>query len=122
LGKAKKGCEVLAFGLNYFKLVKLRWNFMEKVLFSALGIYLLAVNLAAFALMGLDKGRAKKNRWRIPEKTLFLPAVLGGALGGVAGMRVFHHKTRHWYFRWGFPALLILQCAAAGWLWWKLGR
>ncbi|NBI68921.1 DUF1294 domain-containing protein [Pseudoflavonifractor sp. 60] len=77
-----------------------------------LGLYLLAVNCAAFALMGADKGRAKRGAWRISEKALFLPVLLGGGLGGTLGMRVFHHKTRHWYFRFGFPLLLVLQLAA----------
>ena len=77
---------------------------------------LAAVNLAAFALMGLDKRRARRGDWRISEKALFLPAVLGGALGGLLGMRVFHHKTKHWYFRFGMPALLIVQIILAGWL------
>ena len=85
-----------------------------------LGLYLLAANLAAFLLMGADKGRARRGGWRVPERTLFLPAVLGGALGGTLGMHIFHHKTRHWYFRWGYPLLLILQLAALGWL--MLGR
>ena len=71
--------------------------------------WLLLVNLIAFALMGLDKGRAKRGRWRISEKALFLPAVLGGSLGAIAGMRLFHHKTKHWYFRYGLPALLAVQ-------------
>ena len=71
--------------------------------------YLLCVNGAGFLLMGLDKRRAKKNAWRIPERTLFLPVIFGGALGGVAGMRLFRHKTRHWSFRLGMPAILILQ-------------
>lgn len=91
---------------------------MEKALGQLLGLYLLAVNLAAFALMGLDKGRARRGAWRVSERALFLPAVLGGALGGVLGMRAFHHKTRHWYFRWGFPLLLALQLAGLGWLAW----
>ena len=82
---------------------------MVKELWQLLGLYLLAVNLAAFLLMGMDKGKAKKNAWRIPEKTLFLPVLLGGGLGGVLGMRTFRHKTKHWYFRFGFPLLLILQ-------------
>ncbi len=79
-------------------------------------LYLLAVNMAAFALMGMDKRRARKGAWRISEKALFLPALLGGALGGTLGMRVFRHKTRHWYFLFGFPLLLLLQLAAwAAW-------
>jgi uncharacterized membrane protein YsdA (DUF1294 family) len=92
---------------------------MEAWVWKLLGLYLLAVNAAAFILMGVDKRRAKRERWRIPEKTLFLPAVLGGALGGVAGMRLFHHKTKHWYFRYGFPLLLLFQAAALGWLIWR---
>ena len=78
--------------------------------------YLLLVNLAAFFMMGADKRRARKGRWRLSEKALFLPAVLGGALGGVLGMRHFRHKTRHWYFRFGLPALLLLQAAGLCWL------
>lgn len=93
---------------------------MGKELWALLGLYLLAVNLAAFILMGVDKRRAKRDRWRIPEKVLFLPVVLGGALGGVLGMRTFHHKTKHWYFRFGFPLLLVLQLALGIWMVWKL--
>ena len=75
--------------------------------------YLLLVNLTAFVLMGLDKRRARRERWRIPEKTLFFPAVLGGSVGAIAGMYLFRHKTRHWYFRLGLPALLLLQVGLA---------
>ena len=89
---------------------------MKQALWQLLGLYLLVVNLAAFLVMGLDKRRARRGAWRISEKALFLPAVLGGALGGLAGMRVFHHKTKHWYFRWGFPLLLTLQLVGLGWL------
>lgn len=85
-------------------------------LWQAAAGYLAAVNLAAFALMGLDKRRARRGAWRISEKALFLPAVLGGALGGLLGMRVFRHKTKHWYFRFGMPALLIVQVILAGWI------
>ena len=77
----------------------------------AWGWYLLLVNLLAFLLMGLDKGRARRGAWRIPEKALFLFPLLGGALGGLLGMRLLHHKTRHWYFRWGFLLLFLLQLA-----------
>ena len=78
--------------------------------------YLLLVNLTAFVLMGLDKRRARRDKWRISEKTLFLPAVLGGSLGAILGMRLFHHKTKHWYFRYGLPAILILQVGLVVWL------
>ena len=65
----------------------------------------------------LKKGRRKwRSVWRVPERSLFLPALLGGALGGVLGMQVFRHKTRHWYFRFGFPLLLIVQLAGLLWL------
>lgn len=92
---------------------------MSKELWQLLGLYLAAVNLWAFCAMGVDKRRAKKGDWRLKEKALFLPAVLFGALGGLIGMRVFRHKTRHWYFRWGFLLLLVLQLAALGWLVWR---
>ena len=93
---------------------------MVKELWQLLGLYLLAVNAAAFCLMGADKRRARRGTWRISEKALFLPAVLGGALGVLLGMRVFHHKTRHWYFRFGFPLLLALQLALGVCLIWRL--
>ena len=84
---------------------------MSAELWQMLGLYLLAANLAAFVLMGLDKRRARRGSWRLSEKALFLFPVLGGALGGLLGMRAFHHKTKHWYFRWGFVLLLLLQLA-----------
>ena len=86
---------------------------MTKELWQLLGLYLLAANLTAFCLMGRDKRRARKGAWRISEKTLFLAAVLGGALGGVLGMKVFRHKTRHPKFSVGLPVILAAQCAAA---------
>ena len=78
-------------------------------------VWLLSVNLAAFALMGADKYRARRNMWRIPEKTLFTVAFLGGTPGAILGMRLFRHKTRHRRFRYGLPALLAVQLAAASW-------
>ena len=78
--------------------------------------YLLAVNLAALCVFGLDKRRARRDEWRIPEKTLFLLALAGGSIGALAGMCIFHHKTRKWYFRFGIPAILALQLLAALWL------
>ena len=65
--------------------------------------YLAAASTAGFLLMSSDKARAKKGSWRIPEKTFFGVALLGGTPGCLAGMYLFHHKTRHWYFRWGIP-------------------
>jgi len=78
-------------------------------MFPILLVVLTVMNLLAFALMGIDKMKAKSGAWRIPEKTLFLVTALFGALGGTLGMKVFRHKTKHWYFKWGFPALLVMQ-------------
>jgi uncharacterized membrane protein YsdA (DUF1294 family) len=75
-------------------------------------IYLLIMNLIGFALMGLDKRKAQKQLWRIPEKTLFLASLLGGSVGTLTGMYFFRHKTKHWYFVVGMPLILILQIAA----------
>ena len=79
---------------------------------SYLFIYLAAVNVIAFAAMGIDKAKARAGKWRIAESTLFALAALGGTLG----MRAFHHKTKHKEFRFGFPALLGVQCAAVVYL------
>ena len=72
-------------------------------------IYLLVINLLGLFAMGLDKHKAKKGKWRIPEKTLFLVALLGGSLGTTIGMHVFHHKTKHWYFKFGMPLIFVIQ-------------
>lgn len=79
----------------------------------ALGFYLIAVNFLAFLLMGADKRRARKGARRIPERTLFLFPLLGGSLGGIAGMGMFRHKTLHRAFRLGLPAILAAQAGAA---------
>ena len=79
-------------------------------------IYLVIINLIAFLLMAMDKSRARKHQWRIPEKTLFLSAILGGSIGAIAGMYTFHHKTRHWYLVIGMPAILLLQVVLAVWI------
>lgn len=71
-------------------------------------IYLLVLNLAGLAVMGIDKYKAVHHAWRIPEKTLFLVSILGGCAGTWIGMYLFHHKTRHWYFVVGMPLILIL--------------
>ena len=81
-----------------------------------LAVYLAAINLATFIVYGADKRRARKGKWRVPEKTLFLLPLLGGSVGALLGMCVFHHKTRHWYFVWGIPAILLAQIALAVWL------
>ncbi len=72
-------------------------------------IYLVIINLASFTIMAIDKSKAKKGKYRIPEKVLFLFALLGGSIGSIAGMYSFRHKTKHWYFVVGFPIILIIQ-------------
>lgn len=81
-----------------------------------LAVYLAVINLATFIVYGADKRRARKGKWRVPEKTLFLLPLLGGSIGALLGMRTFRHKTKHWYFVWGIPAILLAQIALAAWL------
>lgn len=76
-----------------------------------LALYGIIVNIAGFAAMGIDKSRARRKVWRIPESTLFFIALIGGSIGSLLGMYGFRHKTRHWYFVWGMPAILVLQVA-----------
>ena len=83
---------------------------------AALLVWLAGVNVVTFILYGVDKSRAKKGRWRIPEKTLLLLPLLGGSVGGILGMAAFHHKTRHWYLRIGLPGMFLLQAAGAVYL------
>ena len=86
---------------------------------TVLLVWLAAINLVTFAVYGIDKAKAKRGAWRVPEKTLFLLPLLGGSLGALLGMRVFHHKTKHWYFVWGIPLILLAQIALAVWLYVK---
>ncbi len=72
-------------------------------------MYLLLVNAVAFSLMGIDKRKAKKKKYRIPEKTLFLWAIAGGSVGSIVGMYFFRHKTRHPSFQIGMPLILLVQ-------------
>lgn len=74
--------------------------------------YLLLLNLLAFILFGIDKQKAKRKNWRIPEFRLLLFAVLGGSPGALTGMYFFHHKTQHPKFTLGIPFILILQIVA----------
>ena len=83
---------------------------------DTIAAYLIFLNLVGFLIMGEDKRRAKMHRWRISERMLFLVSILGGSIGTWAGMYVFRHKTRHWYFVMGMPLILILQIAGAVWL------
>ena len=82
-------------------------------------VFLAVMSAFLFVLMGLDKSKARRGRWRVSEKTLFVFALLGGAPGGTAGMFLFRHKTKHWYFRLGFPLLAAAQLALVAWLYLK---
>lgn len=79
-------------------------------------IYLLTINAAGFALMLIDKWKAKKNRWRIPEATLMTVAALGGSVGSLLGMYTVRHKTQHLKFTLGIPLILAVQIVAAVWI------
>ena len=78
-------------------------------------IYMVLMNLVGIVVMGIDKERAKRHAWRIPEKTLFLVSLLGGSVGTWAGMYLFRHKTKHWYFVVGMPLILFVQLALVFW-------
>ena len=83
---------------------------------SCLTYYLLAINAVAFIMYGIDKYKAKKAKWRIPEATLLLLAVLGGSIGAWMGMKVWHHKTMHKKFKYGIPAILLIQIVLMAYL------
>ncbi len=83
-----------------------------KTVFLSVGAYFLIVNLWGFVQMFIDKKKAERSHWRISEFTLFIPAILGGALGCLLGMHLFHHKTKHLKFMIGMPLLLFLHVAA----------
>ena len=78
--------------------------------------YLLAVNIATFLLYGVDKYKAKKNKWRISEATLLTMVAIGGSIGAWAGMRLWHHKTMHKKFKYGIPVIIIMQIALVTYL------
>lgn len=79
-------------------------------------IYLIIINIITFITYGIDKAKARKGAWRIPEKTLIGLAVAGGSIGALAGMSFFHHKTRKPLFKIGIPVILLIEVAAAAWL------
>ena len=78
--------------------------------------YLFAINIVSFFLYGIDKYKAKKNKWRIPEATLLMIAVIGGSIGAWVGMRLWHHKTMHKKFKYGIPLIIIMQIALVAYL------
>ena len=85
-------------------------------LHSCLTYYLLAINAVTFITYGIDKYKAKKAKWRISEATLLLLAVLGGSIGAWMGMKVWHHKTMNKKFKYGIPAILLIQIALMAYL------
>ena len=97
---------------NFFKLTPPERNSHMKLLIT----YLLIINAAGFLLMLIDKWKARKKRWRIPEATLMTVAALGGSIGSLLGMYTFRHKTRHPKFTLGIPLILALQLVAATWI------
>ena len=85
---------------------------MQNILWIVI-IYLAVMNVVGLAAMGMDKAKAKSGAWRIPEKTLFLFSIIGGSLGTWAGMYLFRHKTKHWYFVVFMPLIFVMHVAAA---------
>ena len=83
------------------------------MLYQILLVYLLLINAVGFLLMLVDKYKAKRNLWRIPEATLMGVAAIGGSIGAIAGMNLFRHKTKHAKFYIGLPVILVLQIVAA---------
>ena len=90
---------------------------MYDLLKTILLVYLVLVNAAGLLFMFVDKQKAQRGQWRIPEATLMLTAAIGGSVGSLLGMYLFHHKTRHSKFTVGIPLILLLQVALAIWLW-----
>ena len=86
------------------------------MLYTIVAAYLVIINLLGIFVMWSDKRKAKKGAWRIKESTLFLVALLGGALGTTLGMYWFRHKTKHWYFKFGFPLILVAETALVVWV------
>lgn len=78
-----------------------------------LTIYLIAINIATFFVYGIDKWKARRSKWRIPESTLLTLAVLGGSIGAFIGMRTWHHKTMYNKFKYGVPLIINLQVVLA---------
>ena len=79
-------------------------------------VYFGIVNVLGFNFMGIDKSKAIHHQWRISEKVLFIIALIGGGIGSALGMKIFHHKTKRWYFRYGFPLIATLELIAIVWM------
>lgn len=81
-----------------------------------IAVYLVAINILGFVLMGMDKWKAKSRKWRIPEASLFMVAILGGSVGSIIGIYTFRHKTKHKKFTIGMPIILVAQIILVIWL------
>lgn len=90
---------------------------MEGIYCKIIVAYLIIMNIAGVFVMFIDKRKAIQHRYRIPEKTLFLVSLLGGSIGTLAGMYLFRHKTKHWYFVVGMPLICILHIILAIYIW-----
>lgn len=84
-----------------------------------IALYLIIINIITFAVFGIDKRKAIKHKWRVPEATLFILSIIGGSLGGIFGMYIFHHKTKKIYFLIGIPLIFVLQTTLAVYLYIK---
>ena len=83
---------------------------------NALLYYLIVINVVTFLVYGIDKWKAKQGSWRISEATLLIFAVIGGSIGALLGMKIWHHKTMHKKFKYGLPLILIIQIILIGYL------
>jgi len=83
---------------------------------NALLYYLIVINIVTFPVYGIDKWKAKQGSWRISEATLLIFAVIGGSIGALLGMKIWHHKTMHKKFKYGLPLILIIQIILIGYL------
>ena len=92
---------------------------MKNELIAGMAVYIICMNIIGFAVMGIDKNKAKKQAFRIPEKNLFLVSLLGGSIGTLAGMYIFRHKTKHWYFVIGMPLILFVQIGIVVYFLWQ---
>ncbi len=93
--------------------------FMKRIVTLAVLAYLAVMTIVGLIIMKADKTKAEKNKWRIKEATLFLISAIGGSLGTWAGMYLFRHKTKHWYFVVGMPLILIIHIALLVFLFYK---
>ena len=86
----------------------------DVIMAIAVLVYFLLINFITFVVYGIDKKKAKRQQWRISEKTLIILAIIGGSLGAVAGMKTFRHKTKHKKFYIGIPIIIIIQIGIIG--------